>query len=275
MARAGLCSSCHVACAATPHATRGRACTAGTYGAAARERERPVHACAVRRLQVQPCPKPIPGPPPRCRRARRARFATPRYAALRRTTPRYAAERHVAPLNAAERHAVTCRPDCPLATGAVAPCATIPGNVLDAEAYQTGRPCTYHGASGYGAIASGNLRDWQDVSRALPWLIWAALRSSLSAGSLVPVSRRAAATGTCQRTLPPDLPPPLMLPQVSHQISGLGGAGTPPTRHKHGTAVQLRRAALCGICAEADRTGTRELWIGSGVLERCEACVRP
>jgi hypothetical protein len=55
------------------------------------------------------------------------------------------------------------------------------------------------------------------------------------------------------------------------EVSGLGGGGTPLNRHKHGTAVRLDRAALCGLCAEAGATDTRALWEGSGVLERCKA----
>lgn len=100
------------------------------------------------------------------------------------------------------------------------PCPPVPGNVLD-RGRGPGMQCTYRGASGYGAVASGDLLEWDDVSA---------------------------------------------------EVDGLRGGGTPTTRHKHGTAIRLGRGAACAICAEAERTRSRELWAGSGVLERCGAC---
>ena len=53
-----------------------------------------------------------------------------------------------------------------------------------------------------------------------------------------------------------------------------------PAHHKHGTALRLRRDALCSICAEAAAAANRSaggaagapptlLWRGAGVLELC------
>ena len=44
-----------------------------------------------------------------------------------------------------------------------------------------------------------------------------------------------------------------------------------PSHHKHGTALRLRREALCSICAEvhANRSASGLLWRAAGVLELC------
>lgn len=46
-----------------------------------------------------------------------------------------------------------------------------------------------------------------------------------------------------------------------------------PAHHKHGTALHLRREALCSICAAAEAPANRShgaaLWRGAGVLEHC------
>ena len=52
-----------------------------------------------------------------------------------------------------------------------------------------------------------------------------------------------------------------------------------PRTHKHGTALQLRRAALCTICEVADADGAeasiaKSVWQHVGILQRCDTACR-
>lgn len=150
------------------------------------------------------------------------------------------------------------RPDCPLTIDQTPPCPHIPGNVLDLEASSSQKQCLYRGAFSYGAIASTDLLNWDDVSPILScwWYQQACTKCPLYLFFLH--------GHECNE---------IVATQVSNEISGLEGGGSPTNRHKHGTAVPLEKASLCSICVEADRTSSVELWRGSGILERClEIC---